>query len=702
VTLIGRLRRTILTRLFASVSVVVLLALGALAWRQIAGERSALMNATRENAQQDANLVVTSIAYSMLQGEGIAVKTLVDGIVKTVPEAEVKIYDPHGGPVFGAPPPAPPAASLPPLLASVLADGQRRVTETGLVFRAISNEQRCWRCHAQADGIRGVLSLKPVDSTITKDRERIVAEVVHAGFVHVMTARQSDRLDDYFGELEKTTSLVAVGVYNRKGRLKFGSRLPDLPDEALRRALTPGAKAETIGEPSSRITLVPLPMEERCSQCHKDKGPVRGALAIAFRPLEGDGAACRELEAVVDTSLRTIMMSSLGRMITYFLRTVAQTGAVESIAVFDSVGRLYFDSRPVAAPAYVQATLATGVPGVTIVGTGPGERILVTQPLRNEARCVRCHGPDSTVRGVVTVSLSTGAAATARDRALKLAGVVSILALALALVVLYLLLKQLVVRPVAEIEGTAREIGNGNLDVSVRHAHSEGDELKRLGSQINKMVHGLRTKIVLERFVSRGAAEAAHGAARGKQRELTGNGVRRLMSVLFSDVRGFTAYSESVPAETVVEMLNRMLEAQAEVVEANGGDIDKYVGDQLMAVFTGGGAVERAVTCAVELVEAVERARRPGETLAIGAGVMTGEVIYGPIGSRSRMDFTVIGDVVNVGARLCSAAAPGQVLVGAAVHEACGETPGIVFEELLPIAGKGKREPLRVFAARRA
>jgi adenylate cyclase len=173
------------------------------------------------------------------------------------------------------------------------------------------------------------------------------------------------------------------------------------------------------------------------------------------------------------------------------------------------------------------------------------------------------------------------------------------------------------------------------------------------------------------------------------------------MTVLFSDVRGFTSYAESVPAEAVVELLNRVLEAQAEVVQRHGGDIDKFVGDELMAVFTGDDAPVRAARCGVEMVEAVDSARRPGETVAVGVGITSGEVIYGPIGSRSRMDFTVIGDVVNTGARLCGAASPGQVLIAAPARDACGEVDGFEFEELSPIAAKGKREPLRVFSARR-
>jgi adenylate cyclase len=88
-------------------------------------------------------------------------------------------------------------------------------------------------------------------------------------------------------------------------------------------------------------------------------------------------------------------------------------------------------------------------------------------------------------------------------------------------------------------------------------------------------------------------------------------GTRRAATVLFTDIRGFTAYSETRPPEQVVEMLNRVLRAQAEVVERHGGDIDKYVGDELMAVFTGDGAEVEAVRAAIEMIEAVKLAGAP-------------------------------------------------------------------------------------------
>jgi adenylate cyclase len=214
------------------------------------------------------------------------------------------------------------------------------------------------------------------------------------------------------------------------------------------------------------------------------------------------------------------------------------------------------------------------------------------------------------------------------------------------------------------------------------------------------MVLGLRAKTQLERFVSRGAA---HAAAAAGPSGVVRQGERRLAAVLFSDIRGFTRFSETVPPEVVVEMLNRVLDAQARLVVAHGGDIDKFVGDALMAVFHGAEAARRAVESAVDMVAAVREARVATESFSVGIGLAFGEVVYGGVGSEARLDFTVIGDVVNTGARLCSAAEADEVLVTGEVARACQDAlAGIELVPHPPLEVKGKREPVIVLAARRS
>jgi adenylate cyclase len=134
----------------------------------------------------------------------------------------------------------------------------------------------------------------------------------------------------------------------------------------------------------------------------------------------------------------------------------------------------------------------------------------------------------------------------------------------------------------------------------------------------------------------------------------------------------------------------------------HGGDIDKFVGDELMARFTGESMERRATICAVEMIEAVAALNEKigAKNLGVGVGVNVGDVVFGAMGAEHRLDFTVIGDSVNLAARLCSAAKGGEVLVTKAIRDAVGEA-GLAMEPLEPIKVKGKTEPIEIFSAKK-
>ena len=154
-----------------------------------------------------------------------------------------------------------------------------------------------------------------------------------------------------------------------------------------------------------------------------------------------------------------------------------------------------------------------------------------------------------------------------------------------------------------------------------------------------------------------------------------------------------------VPAQPVLVEVR----VQSVVVGRHGGDIDKFVGDELMARFCGPDHESRAALCAVEMVEAVDelnvrREAQDGDGLVhVGVGVNSADVVLGAMGSTHRMDFTVIGDGVNLAARICSAAKPGETLVSEAVRTALGDVHELTIETLEPMTVKGKREPISVF-----
>lgn len=255
-------------------------------------------------------------------------------------------------------------------------------------------------------------------------------------------------------------------------------------------------------------------------------------------------------------------------------------------------------------------------------------------------------------------------------------------------------------RPILKIERVAAEVGEGNFEARVQGVRSR-DEVGDLARRMNEMVVGLNERFQLAKFVSVGTMTAIQGA------DLQGvrlGGEKRLATMLFCDVRGYTSFAERHDPETVVEVLNLYFQHQADCVAKHHGDVDKFVGDQIVAVFQGEHMVANAVRCALEIQAKTDELGRehPDWDLDVGIGINTGEVIVGAMGSKDRMDFTVLGDHVNLAARLCAHAVPGQTLLAASAYQAIADDPEFVTETLEPIAVKGKREPVPIYQVRPA
>lgn len=160
--------------------------------------------------------------------------------------------------------------------------------------------------------------------------------------------------------------------------------------------------------------------------------------------------------------------------------------------------------------------------------------------------------------------------------------------------------------------------------------------------------------------------------------ELTAISARRHIAVLFVDIRGFTTISESLAPEQVVEILNEYLSLVADAVAHWDGTLDKFIGDAAMAVFNAPRDLDdyvfRAVCAAVELSRSADYLydkymKRYGKAVRFGVGINCGDAIVGNIGSKSRMDYTAIGDTVNTASRLEGSAKAGQILVSESVWE---------------------------------
>lgn len=181
-------------------------------------------------------------------------------------------------------------------------------------------------------------------------------------------------------------------------------------------------------------------------------------------------------------------------------------------------------------------------------------------------------------------------------------------------------------------------------------------------------------------------------------------GARRQVSALFADIRGFTAMSELMQPEDVISLLDIYLEELTASVQQCDGTVDKYVGDEIMAIWNAPRLQPDhpllAVKSAMEMVNRMEKINREMRArnlplIGFGIGVNTGEGIVGEMGSSFRKQYDVVGDCINTAARLCSAAGRGEIIIGQATWEQIGEW--LEVEETEPLKLKGKSQPLRTF-----
>lgn len=255
--------------------------------------------------------------------------------------------------------------------------------------------------------------------------------------------------------------------------------------------------------------------------------------------------------------------------------------------------------------------------------------------------------------------------------------------------------------PVKALVAGMREVLAGNL--RYRSRIEREDEIGFLARSFNEMVSGLeereRIKDTFGRFVSREVADAVLGG------HVPLAGERREVSILFQDIRGFTAISERLDPATLLRVLNRFFTQAVAAVEAEGGVVKQFTGDGVMALFGVPNAVpdhaERAVRAALGIVRRLETlnaelAAQNLPTLAIGAGIHMGEVVAGLIGPDERVEYGVVGEAVNLASRIESMTKElaAVVLVSQEIADRLG--PGFVRGRSARVPVKGSRQSVQV------
>jgi len=244
---------------------------------------------------------------------------------------------------------------------------------------------------------------------------------------------------------------------------------------------------------------------------------------------------------------------------------------------------------------------------------------------------------------------------------------------------------------------TLQEILSGNSKIKAEQltyidSIKTRDETKDLSKEIKNMVNIIRGIIPYISFSTLQAAD----------KDIKKATTSRELCFLFTDIRGFTSLCEGKQPKEVVEILNHYLDIETEIILNNGGDVDKFVGDEMMAFFSGPKKEYNACKAAMEIRTAMRAQQQQALTdgsdfISMGIGINTGRVVFGSVGARSRMDFTSIGDTVNLAARLESAnkAYGSKAIITEAVFDKLKDS--FVCRELDFITVKGKTEPVRIY-----
>ena len=255
-------------------------------------------------------------------------------------------------------------------------------------------------------------------------------------------------------------------------------------------------------------------------------------------------------------------------------------------------------------------------------------------------------------------------------------------------------------RPISELVLATKEIGKGNFGHKISVIRK--DEFGDLALSFNYMCRELSMKSWLQetfgRYVSPGILEMIMAHPEDSWLK----GTRSEASILFTDIRGFTSFSETREPEKVVDALNEYFSIATHYILEYGGYVDKFIGDAVLGVFgvpvPSTDHAERAVKAAFYMQkELQERGKKGNELLSrIGIGINSGVVVSGNIGSSVKMEYTVIGDSVNVASRLNGLAGAGEIIISQSTFLPIKDL--ISVKPLPPQTVKGKAEPIGVFS----
>jgi adenylate cyclase len=255
-------------------------------------------------------------------------------------------------------------------------------------------------------------------------------------------------------------------------------------------------------------------------------------------------------------------------------------------------------------------------------------------------------------------------------------------------------------RPIAKLVLATQEIRKGNFQYKINLIRK--DEFGDLATAFNYMAEELWKKLLIQKSFGRYVSPEILDMILSQPEDSWLKGTRSEATILFTDIRGFTAFSETREPEKIVEDLNEYFSIATELILEHGGYVDKFVGDAVLGVFGVpiyyADHAERAVKAAVAMQRRFqERVSDNGNPLLsrTGIGINTGVVVSGNLGSQVKMEYTVIGDSVNVASRINNLAGPGEIMISRSIYELTKDM--ISVKPLPPQKLRGRSELVEVF-----
>lgn len=255
-----------------------------------------------------------------------------------------------------------------------------------------------------------------------------------------------------------------------------------------------------------------------------------------------------------------------------------------------------------------------------------------------------------------------------------------------------------IIGPIRQLADSMINFGRG--DLNSRSEISVRNEIGALSGTFNDMVKSVCENLQMKKFISNSTLTMIKNNIDEEKNQDHSITTEADVAILFSDMRGFTSMSEQMEPDAVIDILNLYLNFQTEIIKKHSGDIDKFVGDEIVAIFPGAEKEENAIKSAIDIQKGIkkinEKRIKSGEHVSkFGIGINCGNIIFGSIGSDDRKDYTVIGDNVNLTSRLCDAAPPDSIIISDSVKNALTST--FQIEKLEPIAVKGKKQPVNIY-----